>query len=359
MDEFQMIATLLDEPPSGEAAAAGRRRLTTEIRHPRRRPALQRLPLFGGIGLAATAAGVAGVLLLSSGTSPRAPDPVDARPMSAQAVLLSAARQAEAAPATGRYWHVRIMMTRPVQVGPAGNRYWVDRRFVDETWTQPSGRSSSGFREVGARPSSQADAAAWKRDGSPVKWDLGKGDTVDGAHIFVYATPQPGRVTKTAGSNTFNVCDKEMSYKQVRALPAEPAALKNAVVKAMRNNDDGRVPADAQNGFVQQCLVGLLADIPAHPKVRGAAYRALATMPGVKVTGPTADERGRKGIGLVLQDGAGRPVTRLVIDPKTSLVLTESVAQTGELAKLKSKSGVTVYLQVGWTDDGPRVPALP
>ncbi|QXJ22808.1 CU044_5270 family protein [Actinomadura graeca] len=359
MDELQMIATLLDEEPSGEAAAAGRRRLTAEIRDRRRRPALPRLPLFGGIGVAAAAAGVAGVLLLSSGTSPRAPDPVEARPMSAQAVLLSAAKQAEAAPATGRYWHLRTLMSRPVQVGPKGNRYWVDKRSVTETWTLRSGRSASGFRDVGARPSTQADAAAWKRDGSPTSWDLGRGDTVDGAHIIVHSGPRPGEVNKVTGPGTFTVCDKEMSFAQVRALPAEPAALKDAVVDAMRNNDDGPVPAAARNGFVQQCLAGLLADVPAAPKVRGAAYRALATMPAVKVIGRTTDERGRKGIGLVLQSGDRGPVTRLVIDPRTSLVLSASVAQTGELAKLRSKSGTTVYLQVGWTDDGPRVPALP
>ncbi|GAA2130251.1 CU044_5270 family protein [Actinomadura napierensis] len=360
MDELQMIATMLDEPPTPETEAAVRHRLLNGMRAPQRpaRRAWRRPALWSGFGLAATATVVAGAVTLSSGTTPRAPDPVDARPVSARTVLLAAAKQADAAPAAGEYWHVRALQAFPTQVGPKSNRYWMDKLVVNETWTNAAGVAWSGHREVGARPHSVADELAWRRDGSPTRWDLGTADTPGGGGLVLSTSPRPGDVVKMKGPHTVSVCDKEMSFEQAQALPAQSDALKNALRNAMLDNDDGPVPGSARNGFLQQCLAGLLAEVPTRPKVRGAAYRALASLPGVTSAGRAADEGGRKGVGLVLQSTRG-PLYRLVIDPKTSLVLSESVEQTGAAAKVKSKFQRTRYLAVGWTDSGPKAPALP
>jgi hypothetical protein len=360
MDELQMIATMLDEPPTPDGEDAVRHRLLNGMREPERaaRRAWRRPALWSGFGLAATAAVVTGAVVLSSGTTPRAPDPTSARPVSAQTVLLAAAQRADAAPAAGAYWHVRALEALPTQVGPKGNRYWMDKLVVNETWTNAAGVAWAGHREVGARPHSAADAVAWRRDGSPRRWDLGAADTADGGRVVLSTSPRPGEVVRVKGPRTVTVCDKEMSFKQAQALPARPDALMGALRDAMSHNDDGAVPESARNGFLQQCLAGLLAEVPTRPKVRGAAYRALASMPGVTSVGPAADEGGREGVGLVLRS-AGGPLYRLVIDPKTSLVLAESVEQTGAAAKVKSKFRRTRYLAAGWTDAGPKVPTLP
>ncbi|MFI6515152.1 CU044_5270 family protein [Spirillospora sp. NPDC050679] len=368
MDEMRAIAEMLDEAPSKESTVRGRNRLTTEIRTPdagrgarsAERGRRLRWPVLAGAGLATAAAVTAAAIVVPSGSS--APGstngPSAAEPMTARTVLMSAAERAEAAPATGRYWHVRTLAYHPVQVG-GKNRYWMERLQVEENWTDRGGRSWFGLREVGARPLTPADATAWKRDGQPAKWDLGVGDTADRARLSLQTKPKAGRLVKGAPPHTFNVCDKTMTFKQLQALPTSPAALKGAVTKAMDGNDDGPVPADARQGFLQGCLVGLLLDVPVRPQTRAAAFRALATMPGVKATGAAKDERGRPGVGLNVHAGGRGPFTRLVIDPKTSLVLSKSVEQTGALAKLKNKSQRLVYLQVGWSDAAPAVPALP
>ncbi|TDD87386.1 CU044_5270 family protein [Actinomadura rubrisoli] len=363
MDELRMIATMLDEPPTPEAAARGRARLERGIhapQRPSRRLSRPRLPLLAGLGAATTAAAVTGAVLLSSGTSPRAPDPVRAEPVSARTVLLTAARQAEAeaAPATGRYWHVRTLTAIPRKVGPKGDQYWMDKLMVSEHWARPDGLSWFGYREVGARPHTAEDKVKWARDGSPTKWTAGTPEPGDeDGPAILYGTPRPGHVGKVPNSRTFTVCDKELSLRQVQSLPTDPVALRTAVMRAMRTNDDGPVPVSAETNFLQGCLVQLLAEVPVPPKVRGAAYRLLAAWTAVKVTGRTADERGRAGIGLLL--GGSSPPTRLVIDPKSSHVLSEWTEPAGDASKLTGKSRKRLYLQVGWTDAKPAVPALP
>ncbi|MFD0683631.1 CU044_5270 family protein [Actinomadura fibrosa] len=360
MDELQMIATMLDEPPAPESEAAGRRALTEGIRNPRRprrAPARLRWPVLGGLGLGAVAASVAGAVLLSSGTAPRAPGAPQAEPMSARTVLLSAAGKAESAPASGKYWHVKTVFAIPTKVGPKKNPYWMDSQRVDETWATRDGRSWTGFREVGARPHTPADASAWKRDGSPTKWNLGRADTTRGETLVLSVAPKQGGLIAAKGGDTFSVCERALTFKQVQALPAEPGALKDRLAQYLRTSPDG-APQNVSDGL-GQCLVGLLADVPAPPKVRGAAYRALAALPAVKAAGRTTDDRGRKGVALVVTGTGRAPVVRLVVDPATSLVLSRSVEQTGKLAAIKQKSVKTTFLEAGWTDAGPHVPSVP
>ncbi|WP_067486309.1 CU044_5270 family protein [Actinomadura hibisca] len=369
MDEMRAIADMLDATPSEQSTMRGRNRLTTEIRNPEAGNGAQatgrrrlRWPVLAGAGLvtAAAAATAAAIVVPSGGAGTGTPGgtPV-AEPMTARTVLMSAAERAEAAPATGRYWHVRTLGAHPVQVGPAKNRYWMERLQIEESWTDRDGRSWSGYREIGARPFTAADNLAWKRDGQPAKWDLGVGDTADRARLTLQTKPKAGLLSKIQSSHTFNVCDKNMTFKQLQALPTDPAALRAAVTKAMNTNDDAPVPADGRQGFLQSCLTGLLVDVPVRPQTRAAAFRALAAMPGVKATGATKDDRGRPGVGLSVHAGGNGPLIRLVIDPKNSLVLSQSVEQVGKLAVLKGKSKRQSYLQVGWSDAAPAVPSLP
>ncbi|HZA41969.1 MAG TPA: hypothetical protein VFA00_15250, partial [Actinomycetota bacterium] len=105
------------------------------------------------------------------------------------------------------------------------------------------------------------------------------------------------------------------------------------------------------------------------PDVRAAAYRALADMPNVTSIGPTHDELGRAGTGILIDPGAsarivgrgsqvsetGKFSRMLIIDPDTSLVLADQIS----IDKSNDPAGSTLILEVGWTDEGPHEPALP
>ncbi|HUR07073.1 MAG TPA: hypothetical protein VM347_31325 [Nonomuraea sp.] len=72
---------------------------------------------------------------------------------------------------------------------------------------------------------------------------------------------------------------------------------------------------------VPQARVGVVVE-----QVRSAAYQALATMPAVRVEGPTTDPRGRSGIVVTfLIQGDRTPRSRLIVDPDTSKVLAVAV----------------------------------
>lgn len=359
MNELQMIRALLDETPSEQTVAEGRERLRAAARSPRRvwrRPA----PLWTvGTGLVAATAAAALTIALSGGTTARAPDGTESgrgeAPLNTRNVLLAAAQRAETMPDAGTYWHVKLMYALPTRVGPKNNPYWMNRLQIRETWTRSDGRSWTGYREVGARPRTPADAKAWQRDGSPAKWDLGPGDTVDRKHLFLYTAPQPGSLSKPDQSRSFVVCDKRLDFKRVRTLPYALTTLKDAIAKAERGNDDRPVPPSYQGEFLKQCLARLLVDVPVTPRVRAAVYRALADLPGVHVVGRVKDEQGRSGVRIVLDPKAGAPEIQLVIDTRTSLVLSEHTGRQ----PVEEKNRKTVYLQVGWTNSAPKVPTVP
>ncbi|WP_067814605.1 CU044_5270 family protein [Actinomadura kijaniata] len=365
MDELRMLADLLEENPSDRTAAEGRARLGQEIAAPAR-PERRRLrwPVFAGFGLAATAAAVTGTLVLSSGTTPRAPDPGPAAaPMTARTVLLAAAEKAEAAPATGRYWHTKSVDKAFQRVGPKNNPYWIEETQVSETWTERNGQQSLGFRSAGVRPATPADTAAWRRDGSPQRWPAESIETGWGGPKHLTIKPQPGLLVRRKETPRFGVCDKEMTFAQVAALPDEPTALRAALHKAMLNGDDGPVPPGSQQSFLTSCTAHLLFQQPVRPRTRAAAYRLLATMPGVKVLGRTVDQMKRPGIALVIDEGRTGQDTRFVIDTKTSSILQIGPASPSkpkiELTKRMGQVGTQISLEVGWTDAKPRIPTLP
>ncbi|MEO3826677.1 CU044_5270 family protein [Actinomadura sp. B10D3] len=323
MNEMDLLRAHHDAQPSPEpqVVSDARRRLMEEAR-PRRRMFLRlSRPALAGMGLTAVTAAAAAVAVagIGIGSSPSSGPPAD----SGRQILLSAAHQAELAPTAGTYWHVKQDTTLTV-----GN---TTRRRIMENWSTRKGQSFVGYRAL-AGP------------------DAGESDLL-----------------KARGPFTFTICDKAMSFAQVQALPGDPATLKAAIVKAMRSNDDGPVPPGAEQGFTARCLSSLLIDVPATPRTRAAAYRALAGMPNVKVTGKATDPHGRAGVGVTIAAKRDAPPrTRLVIDPRTSLVLSTRTADrsgatgrpdTPSPGKAQVKSATTVYLEVGWTDRKPHVPA--
>jgi hypothetical protein len=102
--------------------------------------------------------------------------------------------------------------------------------------------------------------------------------------------------------------------------------------------------------------------------VRAAAYRVLASIPGIEDLGPVTDHAGRLGIALALTGHTRCPlgslIDELVVDPHTdSLLAVQQILATpsadGRLAGLTPGAVVdyTTYLDIGWSDLQVEAPA--
>jgi hypothetical protein len=296
-----------------------------------------------------TAAGLMAAAAVAAVTVPglvqkaEAPAPVVA--LSGRSILIAAAGTAEAGPETGHYWRVKKLYRQefPVRVGRGENRYSLVHSWLDEEWVTRDGRLWSASRSLGARPATAADRAAWRRDGSPTTWRVQQ-------DMLLSASPDKGRVSRDTGKVAFSMAGHEITFKQLRGLPTEPAALTGWVTKAVRETTD---PID---GVIADALSGLLWSKPTPPDVRGAAYRALADLPNVRYLGTAKDERGRSGaaFSFLLYPDAGLRRT-LIIDTGDAQVLASTL--TGPAAGKADE--IEVLLDAGWTDDKPAIPTLP
>lgn len=380
MDEMSMVRELLDEaPPHPHVVAQGRKRLFGAPGPRLRRTRTMRRAAFrSAVGLGVTGALAAAVLAVATtapevgterGISPRGGDTatIDG---SARNVLLAVAARAESEPTSGTFWHVRSMSTStyPRKLGSGDNRYTVEVHSVNELWTKRGGQTWWGDREW-VTPKTPEDEAAWRRDGSPSKWCKGKTDTEPPQPICLRTAPGEGSVV-SVGEDTFVVADEtELTFDQLQQLPAEADALRAWVVDAVKEDLDPSASDDIVDYNVASVLANLLVDLPVQPDVRAAAYRALADMPNVTSIGPTHDELGRAGTGILIDPGAsarivgrgsqvsetGKFSRMLIIDPDTSLVLADQIS----IDKSNDPAGSTLILEVGWTDEGPHEPALP
>jgi hypothetical protein len=246
-----------------------------------RRPRWRRPAISVGMAAAATAT----VFLATSGIGPGGTSTA-----SAADVLLGAARQAEsAAPADGIYWHVRTIES--IDEGKV-------KRTLDEQHWQ------------------RKDGVLWASDNSD-------------------------RATEIKNSG-FDLCEEQVDYAALQALPTDADALRTALEDAMLHGDDGTLTTDAQerDRFVTDCTIGLLT-MPVSREVRGAAFRSLAALPDTQNLGSTTDRQGRVGSELVFGDGEYSQ--HIVIDPDSGTLLQYDF--DGE----KGHREATV-IETGWTD---------
>jgi hypothetical protein len=376
VDEMSMVRRLLTEPPPGpHVVAKGRERLVgSTARRTRETPTTTRAALRSALVLGITSAAAVAALAVAAlvpgaGTSRGGGDPA-VTDGSARSVLLAVAARAEATPTRGTYWHTRTLSsyTWPEKLGDGEDRYVVERLSVHEQWTKRNGHAWSGSREW-VRPKTPEDEVAWRRDGSPSRWCVGFTDTEPRSPICLHTAP--GTASIAPAYHAFEVAEgRELTFEQLQQLPQKPEALRAWVVGAVKDDLDPSASPDVVDLNVAEILANLLVDVPVPPGVRAAAYRALADMPNVKSVGPTRDELGRAGVGIVIDVAdrshvvvpGGRPITdageltlELVIDPDTSYVLANQM----NVANSPDPIGGTLILEVGWTDEEPHEPTLP
>ncbi|MER5418266.1 CU044_5270 family protein [Streptosporangium roseum] len=339
MDELTEVRELYGRPDDDPFAKT---RVQARMRAAPRR----RLPWQAGVaGLATAAAVAAAVFVPGLTTSAPALSPsagISTTTLSGHSILLAAATRAEAAP-EGAYWHVKRLYTMrwAKPYGKEGDTYQLESSDLVEDWVSKEGRAWSGFRKLATRP---LDVEAWRRDGSPAEWKVEDGG--------FSTSPGEGKLAPHKGRQKFPLLEGEqLTLEEIKALPADPEALKNRMLEAFRAS--GIAEEYVVDDNLPKVLASLLYKLPTSPEVRGAAYRALAALPSVRVEGDTTDPRGRPGIAVTFPIQHDQPTQgKLIIDRDTSMVLAFLV--TGMPGK---GDHTEVVLESGWTDSEPVAPS--
>lgn len=321
MNEFDVLRKAFpeQEPPTPEAAAAARRQLF----HKPRRSFVR----AGWLGTAVTAAtalvavvGLGGALVLGrdgqeSGVPVGPATTTAPRLTSAAEVLIAVAvRQEKDERVSGKYFRVRSLQLTT-------GKY--SRRSITESWMPMKPGVASWFGWV----------------------DLNKGSAPVVNKMSFQDVP-PGY---------YLTGDKPLSAEQIAALPTDPIKL-----RAYLATTAGRDLSGVDREYAVFAAAGrLLFDMPAPPKLRGAALRVLATLPGTHIRTGAKDPLGREGTEVSITAAVSKPgSTRTtmfssgatyIIDPSTGRLLSSTIGGP--------KPGSTVVLESGWTDDKPTPPS--
>jgi hypothetical protein len=387
MNELNMIRVLLDEaPPSAEVIAEGRRRIAASAATPGRRtarrgifgretwPATDLRPARGGgfrrrtagrvaVGIVAAgaAAALAFVTLVPHGTPAARPGHGQADELSglpARGFLLTMAVKAGAAatPSTGQ-WYCHQMeqgqrilvgaddttLQAPWDQGPpaslAGYQYALFRKdtiqscFEPPTKGAPYGTVEGVTQMLGAQPASPADAAAWRRDGSPTSWIASFDQTVritmaPGPRYL--AGPRP-----LTGKNLYGV-----------KLPTNPARLKAFFLDHEALFHEAGTPSE----ILYNDATGEMGSF-ATPALRAAAYGVLAGLPGIRMKPNVQDPAGQFGTAVWLPQ-AGPTLAMVIVDPATGtqLCVVEVTKRSIAHAPAGTIITYTLFTGSGWTN---------
>jgi hypothetical protein len=392
MNELNMIRVLLDEaPPSAEVIAEGRRRIAASAAEPGRPrarrgvfgretwPATDHRPTRGRVfrhrtarrvAVGAVAAGAAAALAFATLVPHGAPaarpghgqaDQLPGLPARGFLLTMAVKAGAPASPSTGR-WYCSQMeegqrqlvgaddttLQAPWDQGPpaslAGYLYSIfGKTMIQSCYEQPRTGSPYGTVEattqsLGAQPASPADAAAWRRAGSPTSWIAWFDKTVR-------ITMAPGR-RYLAGPR--NLTGATLNY---ATLPTSPARLKAYILAHQAQLGNAGTQSEV---LYDDAFTFMNGQSP--PAVRAAAYRVLASVPGIRMKPNVQDPAGQSGTALWLsQPGPALGLT--IVDPATSTPLcVEDVAQQRIPAihvALGTVIDYTLFVSRGWTNTAP------
>jgi hypothetical protein len=382
MNELNMIRALLDQaPPSAEVIAEGRQRIAASATEPGRpaarrgpatRPTAGLRPAWGrgfrhrparwvaaGAAAAVAAAALAVVTLVPHG-APAArwglgqAEELQGRP--ARGFLLSmAVKAATAGQSKGQWYCQQMEQGNRVLVGPhdttlqapwAGGpplagyqyalftKYMIQSCYEPPTKGAPDGTVEGETQALGSQPASPADAAAWRRAGSPTSWIPWYGNnariTLAPGRLY-FAGPRP--LTGNSGRDI--------------TLPTNPAQLKAFYLdhQALFHN------AGTPDEILSDDAVGTMDAGLATPAVRAAAFRVLASLPGIQVKPNVQDPAGQSGTAVFLSQTKST-LTLLVVDPATSASLCiEDVARRPvDHAPAGTVLYYTLFVSNGWTN---------
>lgn len=368
--------------PATRAAELARAK-TADYQAARAVPRRRVRPMWGlGLVGAATAAVVAATTLTGTDTGPRpgAGSPTAAaRPgpsgalgsMDARTVLLAAAEQADKQTDSVRaYWYLTTLTRGYMRATSPQGDYTVMLQERWETWTPsaPRGTLWNRNQNLGARPATEADRAVWQRAGSPSTFVLKpavmhkSNGAVRGKEAKVDAAPgEPHLDSAPVVDGKVFWLGRNVSVKDLRSLPADPARLKKSLLRWYTGTDPegGGVPMGADE-WLFTVTRGLIVEMPVTPEVRAAAFRMLAELKTVRSVGAVRDAQGRIGAAVAVNVKTANGVFqhRLIIDPASGNALGDEVIvvkPAGANANLPAGSPLqsTTVVKSAWTDSAP------
>jgi hypothetical protein len=151
-------------------------------------------------------------------------------------------------------------------------------------------------------------------------------------------------------------------------LSAGPATLKaqlsaglpgpDSAVMKMEEHSTGWSYRMIRNGMLFYAATGVMGD-PVRPAVRAAAYRVLASVPGVQVKPGIRDITRQVGTAVWLSHPGDRAVDYELIDPANGYLLGDESITVTPLLGLPPGSVLTYNERVssGWTNTLPSQPA--
>ena len=383
-----MLATARPvDPPSAQTVDEARRRLTRQIYAKPTSRWRARILVPAAAGALAVSTGLVlgahvlspappstpGAISSSLGATNSGPDTGPLKPDSrpARELLLTAAESTlhQAGPGEGKFWTPTVEEGQLIQVGKPDNRYAIMGTYTETRWVPAAGQYVVVDRRwAGAKPASAADKAAWTKAGSPSSWpiDPPPGCPVDPDNVYTATAAVTGKPVKQTGQ--FQVLGETLTAKQVRALPSDPAALKNWLIDVVKKQDLPHQTDVELGESLFSGVVNLLFENPITPQVRSATYRVLAGMPGVTSLGAVKDAEGRNGVAVVVTrndtveeqraDSGGPLQVSLVFDPDSGETLameTRAMKPADYLAWVPKGAlfNYRVLKSASWTDDEP------
>jgi hypothetical protein len=393
VDELDLLAGARPvSPPSVETVNDARRRLTRQISA---KPASRwRVRLLLPVAAGALAVSTATAIVVDTDVPrPNAPAGADSsrgparQPdnRSAHELLLVAAEQTLRQPdaGSGKYWLSTWREGNLIQVGQPGARYAIMGHYANSQWYSAKG-SVRVFetRWTGAEPASDADKAAWEKAGSPRSWpmDQGSGCPPDPDRNYTVDPAKSSKVSRSDDDFTsgravsrvprapdepseFDVLSERLTADQVRALPSDPAALRQWLIGIINKQN---LPRSTDVELGESLFVGvqnLLFFNPITPKVRAAAYRVLAGTPGIMSLGAVRDGEGRTGVAVAITtndtdderraNSDGPETVSIVFNPDTGATLSFETRARGALVHYQA------MMEMRWTDDEPPAASTP
>jgi len=305
MDELEMIRELFaePEPPRPAVVSSARARLTGKYAPGLSRPRF-RVSIAAPVAAAAVVTAVA-VVLASLPHGPAAPAG-QAGGASSAASDPAAAPSSPVTLASGRYWVQAGVVGNYLRVGQPGHRYVMLEKVAVQSWWAQSVKltSPSLSQPLSVTPATAADQEAWRAAGAPAVWaSVGQDTTLANPQGFTGGFSYPlkagaGKLVAGAvgyGIGGFFVFGRPYSARQLLALPASPAALKQRLIKQEKSDKwDGSFAS-----YLSSTLPGLMT-LPVSAAVRHALYQVLASQPGVRDLGQVSDVAGQRGTGLAV-----------------------------------------------------------
>lgn len=330
---------------------------------------------LGLVGAAAAAALVVATTATGPGDDAKVARPGGGTPSSphlvglnARTVLLTAAEGAARQPiARGSYWHSRTRFGALEQVGPAGRRYVVVNRYQHDVWDPKSTKAEGWFRaeDLGARPATPADEAAWRADGSPTGWTVrprGLKGNWKPLMPDLQMYPKDSAFAHSTGKAADAPDKLNVTQRELDRTPADPAKLRALILAHPLGESD-----DGGNSDVElfEAAAGMLMSRPLKPATRAALYRMLAEVKGVSAVGGVRDEAGRVGTALKIRQSGRDGVSEIhfIVDRTTGAGLSKEVYYLkGRGDKAWVKPGTRWVYEVvtsEWVNTLPKMPRPP